>query len=78
MRNVYQPIKDVASGKSGAMDASEMEQIARRAEAAIDLLLFSYAKAENMHRHPDEQYANLRSFWGVFLADAVQELAQTT
>lgn len=74
MRHAYEPIKRLASGHAATTDPAELEDIARRAEAAIDLLLFSYAKAENAHRTPDEQYGSLRHNWGQFLAQGISEL----
>lgn len=76
MRDIYQPIKNIADGKTSDLDPVELQSLARRIEAAVDLLFFSYAKAENMHRHPDEQYGNLRAFWGQFASEAVRELLQ--
>jgi hypothetical protein len=78
MRDIYTPVKDLANGQGSTMDAGDLEQIARRIQSAIDLLIFSYAKAENMHLHPEEQYGSLRGFWGQFLAEGVQKLIQTT
>jgi hypothetical protein len=78
MREIYQPVRDLADGKMtlASLSPDEMQRFAQKIEGAIDLLLFSYAKAENQHRHPDEQYGQLRTYWGSFLFDSVQELLQ--
>jgi len=74
MRDVYRGVRDLAEGKQSARDPEELEALGRRLQGAIDVLLFSYARAENMHRHPDEQYGSLRGYWGQFLVDGVRQL----
>jgi hypothetical protein len=74
MRDVYRRVRDLAEGKLSAREPEELEALGRRLQGAIDVLLFSYARAENMHRHPDEQYRSLRGYWGQFLVDGVRQL----
>ena len=74
MRDVYRRVRDLAEGKLSAREPEELEALGRRLQGAIDVLLFSYARAENMHRHPDEQYSSLRGYWGQFLVDGVRQL----
>jgi hypothetical protein len=74
MRDIYRPIKSLADGNVAGLDPIELQHLARRVEGAIDLLLFTYAKAENLHRRPDEQYGELRTHWGMLLASGVHEL----
>jgi hypothetical protein len=76
MRDVYRPVQSLADGNVSELDGFELQRLARRVEGAIDLLLISYAKAENLHRRPDEQYGELRTHWGMLLASGVQELLQ--
>lgn len=77
MERIYAPLKDAADG-SAHLSVEQLQQLVMRVEGAIDLLLFSYAKAENLDREPDERYGQLRTHWGMFLADGVQELLRTT
>lgn len=66
LSQVYDPLKEIAKNGLDGRDENDILELARKAELAIDVLFLAYAKAENMHRHPDEQYDNLRSFWGQF------------
>jgi hypothetical protein len=66
VRDVYDPLKKVAKEGVDGLDSEDLVALTRKAEIAIDVLFLAYAKAENMHRHPDEQYDELRSYWGQF------------
>jgi hypothetical protein len=66
VREVYDPLKKVAKDGADGLDNDDLVELARKAEVAIDVLFLAYAKAENMHRYPDEQYDELRSYWGQF------------
>ncbi len=66
VRDVYDPLKKVAKDGIDGLDNEDLVELTRKAEVAIDVLFLAYAKAENMHRHPDEQYDELRTYWGQF------------
>lgn len=74
MRDIYGPIKDLADGKMIDRTLPALEALGQRVQGAIDVLLFSYAKAENMNRHPDQQYGSLRMYWSQLLVEGVREL----
>ena len=74
MREIYLPIQELADGKLSSLSEADLQRLARKIEGAIDLLFFSYAKAEGMHPDPDEQYSGLRSYWGRFTAEGVRLL----
>jgi hypothetical protein len=51
--------------------------VARRSAEAVTLLFIAYAKAESMAENPDEQYNDLRGWWGNFanyLLDKVKDV----
>ena len=73
VREVYDPLKKVAKDGADGLDSDDLVELARKAEVAIDVLFLAYAKAENMHRRPDEQYDELRSYWGQFTHAYVRE-----
>jgi len=62
----YADLKAMADRDATEIDGNEAIDLARRAKLAIDVLLMGYAKAENMNPDPDEAYAELRSYWGLF------------
>jgi len=65
-RDVFDPIKKVAD--DGGVGTTEQELVAliRKASIAIEVLVLAYAKAENLHNNPDEQFEQLRTYWGTF------------
>jgi len=75
IRDIYDPLKAVAKNGSNGLDLEELVSLARKTEQALDLLFLAYAKAENMHRDPD-QFGNLRSYWGQFTYAYLRELAR--
>jgi hypothetical protein len=77
LRDVYVPVRVLAKGQHLDLTEGELQQLARKVVGAIDLLLFSYAKAENQHPHPDEQYGQLRGYWGMFAAEGVRQLLES-
>ncbi|MGW4624537.1 ATP-binding protein [Streptomyces rubiginosohelvolus] len=62
---MYEPLRKLAdeSSQSGNTRAAST---ARRAVEAITLLLVAYAKAESQHENPNEEFAELRTWWGMF------------
>lgn len=64
IQQVYDPLKDLASRDSSTVTADEAIEIAKKAEIGLDILFMAYAKAENMALDPDNEYGDLRSYWG--------------
>lgn len=52
----------------------ELQSTARLVHVGLDLLILAYAKAESMDQDPDETYGNLRTQWGMFLYNLIQNL----
>lgn len=65
-REMYAPVRTLAQQDPTTVTGDDAVTIARRAAEAITLLLIAYAKAESMHESPDEQYNELRGWWGNF------------
>ncbi|MFD2121107.1 hypothetical protein ACFSNO_18100 [Streptomyces cirratus] len=57
-RDVYGPLKKIADEGADGMSPEDVLDLARRAEAAIDLLFMAYARAEAQHENPDEQFSS--------------------
>lgn len=77
IKDIYDPIKEVANNRGEELETAEIVELARKIEAAIDVLFMAYAKAENLHSNPDEVYSDLRTQWGYFTAAYVRELLKT-
>jgi hypothetical protein len=77
IKEIYNPIKEVANSTGEGLDANDILDLARKIEAAIDVLFMAYAKAENLHSNPDEAYSDLRTQWGYFSAAYVREVLKT-
>jgi len=71
--DVYSGIKALANRDEAEVDPADAIELARQTEAAIDLFLMAYAKAENMHPDPEEAYGDLRSDWGRFCSAYLRE-----
>jgi hypothetical protein len=69
---VYGPLKKVADEGAEGMSPEDITDLARRAEAAIDLLFMGYARAEGMYENP-ERFDDLRSYWGMFTEALLKE-----
>ncbi|WP_019635060.1 ATP-binding protein [Actinomadura atramentaria] len=69
---VYAPLKKVADEGAQRMEPEELTDLARRAEAAIDLLFMGYARAEGMYEDP-ERFDDLRTYWGMFTEALLRE-----
>ena len=65
-REMYAPIRRLSQQDPDSVLAEDAVAVARRAAEAITLLFIAYAKAESMHEDPDEQYNELRGWWGNF------------
>lgn len=70
MKEVYQPVQ--AAAKRDSIEPDEALRLLRRVEIALDVMFMAYAKAENMHAHPDV-YDDLRSYWGQFTQAYIRE-----
>jgi hypothetical protein len=64
IREIYDPLKELADRDPTDVDAEEAIRLAMRAEVGLDILFMAYAKAENLHPDPDSVYGDLRSYWG--------------
>lgn len=73
IREVYQPVKELADKDPSQLDAPQVLELARKIEVALDVLFMAYAKAENMDADPETRYGDLRSYWGQFTAAYVAE-----
>lgn len=74
IKEIYSLIKTIANSDPSAISAEEVVYQAQIVEAALDILLMAYAKAENLHPDPENAYAELRNYWGLFTSAYVQEL----
>ena len=66
---IYDQVKGAADRLKAdptSLQGEEMLELLRKVEVGIDMLLMAYAKAESLHREPEEAYGELRSLWGVF------------
>lgn len=73
-RDVFDPIKEVAEKGADGANEQELVDLIRKASAAVDVLILAYAKAENLHVSPDEQFEQLRNYWGTFTKAYLGEL----
>jgi len=73
-RDVFDPIKEVAEKGAEGANEQDLLDLIRKASAAIDVLFLAYAKAENLHTNPDEEFAQLRGYWGTFTKAYLGEL----
>lgn len=65
-REMYTPVRNLSQQDPDTVIGEDAVAVARRAAEAITLLFIAYAKAESMHETPDEQYNELRGWWGNF------------
>lgn len=69
---VYAPLKKIADEGADHLSPEDITDLARRAEAAIDLLFMGYARAEGMYEDP-ERFDDLRTYWGMFTEAMLKE-----
>lgn len=74
VRWVYDPLRASANKPFDDQEAGDMHELIVRASNAFDVLFYAYAKAENLHRDPDELFENLRTYWGQSTATYIKEL----
>lgn len=70
---VYDVVKQAAHSDVSALTPLEVKELLTKVDVALDVLFMAYAKAENMHADPEQAYADLRTYWGVFTAAYVNE-----
>lgn len=63
IREAYEPLHKAAQNGGEGMDTEDLLGLIRKGALALDVLFLGYAKAENLHRDP-EQFSDLRSYWG--------------
>ncbi len=66
-RESWKPLKEIADSTPGGRYESEVVRTAQRTIETLSLLLIAYGKAESMHPTPNDQYSDLRDYWGMFL-----------
>ncbi|HET6231216.1 MAG TPA: ATP-binding protein [Longimicrobiaceae bacterium] len=66
-REMWEPIRSMASRNAGSVSGDEAVRTARRTMEALTLMVIAYGKAESMHEKPHDQYVDLRMYWGQFL-----------
>ncbi|MEV6129383.1 ATP-binding protein [Streptomyces violaceusniger] len=71
-RDVYTPIKQIADNGAAELTRDAVVDLARHAEAAIDLLLMAFVRAEASQPDPDA-FDSLRSYWGMFTQEYLKE-----
>jgi hypothetical protein len=71
--DIYSGIKAMANRDEAEVDPADAIELARRTEAALDVLLIAYAKAENMHPDPEEAFGDLCSDWGRFCSTYLRQ-----
>lgn len=70
---VYRPLLDRLDAMSADSHSEEERELARLTQTGLDLLILSYARAEGMHANGSEHYSDLRTQWGMYLKNMVQE-----
>jgi len=65
-RDVFDPLKKVADDGGAGATEQELVALIRKASVAVEVLVLAYAKAENLHLNPDEEFEQLRTYWGTF------------
>lgn len=77
IRDVYDVLRDTADKPFDEHDPADLHDLIRRTSMALDMLFFAYAKAENLHREPEEMFDDLRAFWGQHTQAYMKELAKS-
>ncbi|TJY69468.1 ATP-binding protein [Arthrobacter sp. CAU 1506] len=75
IRDIYDVLRETADKPFDEQDAAEMHNLIRRTSMALDMLFLAYAKAENLHREPEE-FEDLRSYWGQHTQAYMKELVR--
>jgi hypothetical protein len=78
IQEVYLPLKAALEKGAESLDPHAAMELLRRATKGFDLLLFAYAKAENMNPDPEKEFSELREDWGKFAALFLRRLDEVT
>lgn len=65
-RDVFDPLKKAADDGGAGATEQELVALIRKASVAVEVLVLAYAKAENLHLNPDDEFEQLRTYWGTF------------
>ena len=74
IRQTYLPLRDALDRGVDQLEPFQVQGLLENAADGIDLLLFAYAKAENMSPTPDEDYEELREDWGKFASVFLRDM----
>jgi hypothetical protein len=78
IKEVYLPLREAITAGVDGMDQHQIVSLLERAADGMDLLLFAYAKAENMSPNPEDDFGMLRDDWGKFAAVYVRDRAKVS
>jgi hypothetical protein len=56
-----------------SLSEDELREVARAVHTGLDLMIMAYAKAESMDKDASEKYAELRTYWGLFLSKYIEQ-----
>jgi len=73
IEQLYDPIRKALQEGPDNLSQYDTAELLEKARDAVDLLLFAYAKAENMSKKPDKNYGPLREFLGQFTGVYVEK-----
>ncbi len=76
IQEVYSPLREAIKAGVGGVEFQHAMDLLQRAANGMDLLLFAYAKAENMSQNPEEDYSMLRDFCGTFASVYLRDLGK--
>lgn len=77
IRDIYDVLREASSQPFDEQDPADMHDLISRTSMALDMLFLAYAKAENLHREPEEMFDDLRSYWGQHTQAYMKELAKS-
>lgn len=66
-QEMYQPLKEICANDISGVSHEDIKRRLLRSLEALTLMIIAYAKAESMNEKPEQQYSDLRLFWGQFL-----------
>ncbi|MCD5341431.1 ATP-binding protein [Arthrobacter sp. AK04] len=74
IRDIYDVLRETGDKAYDEQQPADMHGLIRRTSMALDMLFFAYAKAENLHREPEEMFTDLRGYWGQHTQAYMKEL----
>lgn len=77
IRDIYDALRETASKPFDEQESADMHDLISRTSMSLDMLFLAYAKAENLHREPEELFDDLRSYWGQHTQAYMKELAKS-